>query len=107
MLTRVAKSLLPLPVIASNTSAAVISFRTSIQALEYSGRAHAATDAHRHHSITPVTPFQLAQNRRGQFCSSAPERMAQSNGATVDVYFIDVQAQRFNYCQGLGGKCFV
>src|SRR3989442_8275800 len=35
----------------------------SIYQLEDSGRAHAATHAHRHHSVTTVAAFKLAQDR--------------------------------------------
>ncbi len=44
---------------------------TSIQILKYSCGAHTAADAHRYHSVASVAAFELADDRRGEFCSGA------------------------------------
>src|SRR2546428_3737082 len=63
----------------------------SIYQLEDSRRAHAATHAHRHHSVMTVAAFKLAQDRCGQLCSRAAERMTEGNRAAVDVDLIVIK----------------
>src|SRR6266851_7087026 len=77
------------------------------QSLKYSRGAHAAADAHRHHAVTALTSFQLAQNRSGQLRSRTTERMAQSNCAAVDVHLVRVKSKRLNHRERLGCESFV
>src|SRR6266851_462611 len=77
------------------------------QSLKYSRGAHAAADAHRHHAVTALAAFQLAQNRSGQLRSGATERMPQSDRASIHVYFVRVEPERPDYRQRLRGESFV
>src|SRR5260370_22274616 len=90
---------------------AVTSHRTpklaSIQSLEYTRGAHAAADAHRDHAIASVAALQFAQDAGGQFRAGAAERMAQSDGAAVDVHFVGIESQRLDYRHRLGRERFV
>src|SRR5260370_1557724 len=77
------------------------------QSLKYSRGAHAAADAHRHHAVTALATFQLAQNRSGQLRSGATERMPQSDRASIHVYFVRVEPERPDYLQRLPPATFV
>src|ERR1044072_1977507 len=118
MLTTKAKSLLPLPVTASNTSDSVITISAHcslltaftahcLQSFKYSRGAHPAADAHRHHSVTTVATFQLAQYRSGEFCAGTTKRMPKRDCAAVHIYFVDVEAKRFDHGQRLRRKRFI
>src|SRR6185312_9278530 len=100
MPTSVLKSLLPLPVTDSNTSDAVI----SVQTFENSRGAHAAADAHRHHSVAAVAAPQFAQDAGSEFCSGAAQRVAQRDRAAVHVHLFGIETECLDHCQRLRGK---
>src|SRR6185503_11555430 len=68
---------------------------------KYSRGAHAAADAHRHHSITAAATLQLAQDRRSQLRASATEWMAQRNRSAVYIYLVHIQTEGFDHSQRL------
>src|SRR5437763_6574184 len=70
----------------------------SADSLKYSRGAHATADAHRHHAITAVASFQFAQDRCGQFCARASERMAQRDRAAVNVDLVGIQLEHLDHC---------
>ena len=54
-------------------------------AFEDPRRPHPAADAHRHHAVARRAPPHLVQQRRRQLRAGAAERMAERDGAAVDV----------------------
>src|SRR5436853_6218684 len=79
----------------------------SIHQLENSRCAHAAANAHRHHSVSSVASLQFAQDRCGQLCSRAAERMTEGNRAAIDVDLIRVKLEHLDYGERLRGESFV
>jgi hypothetical protein len=62
----------------------------STQALEDSGGAHAAADAHRHHPVASASTLKLAQDGGGELRAGAAQGVAQGDGAAVDVDAVGV-----------------
>src|SRR6185312_9411405 len=71
----------------------------ALQPLKYSRGAHAAADAHRHHAVTSIASFQLAQDRGGEFRSRASKRMAQRDRAAVHVDLIGIKLKHLDHCE--------
>src|SRR5437016_5970756 len=55
---------------------------------EKTSGAHATADAHGHDRIAALAAPQLVQGRRGQLGPGAAQRMAQGDGAAVDVQLV-------------------
>ena len=75
--------------------------------LEDAGGAHAAADAHGDHAVAGVAALHFAQQRRGELGAGAAQRMAERNGAAVDVHLLGIETERANDGQRLCGKSLI
>src|SRR5204863_9316813 len=78
-----------------------------LKAFENAGGAHASADTHRYHSVSPIPTFQLAQNTGSQFRAGATKRMAQCDGATIDVDLLRIESECLDHRERLCRKRFV
>src|ERR1700693_76959 len=76
-------------------------------ALEDSGGAHATADAHGDQAVAGVAALEFADDGRSKFCAGAAERMAESDGAAVDVDARGIETSGFDDAQSLRGEGFV
>ena len=74
---------------------------------ENSRRALAAADAHGDHAVARVAPLHFAEDGRGQFRAGAAERMAQRDGAAVDVDDFRIESGGADHGQRLRRESFV
>src|SRR5688572_9361439 len=81
--------------------------RRLTQGLEYPCGAHAAADAHRDHAVAAAAPFQLAQDGRRQLRPRAAQRVAERDGAAVDVDAFGVEPERLDDGEALRGERLV
>src|SRR6266545_5047782 len=75
----------------------------ALHSFEDSCGAHPATDAHRHHSISRLTPPHLVDQCRRQLGARAAEWMAERDRAAVDVETLWIDRQLAQACQHLRG----
>src|SRR6476646_1454930 len=89
------------------TSLVAISVSSSVQILEDSRGAHAASHAHRHDPVFRLPPFQLLQQAGGKLRPRAAQRMPERDRAPIHIHALQRQAQSFDHCKGLCGEGFV
>src|SRR5215472_4187179 len=77
------------------------------EAFEDAGGAHAATYAHGDHAVASFLAFHFAQNRGGELGAGAAERMAEGDGAAVDIDARGIEAGELHHGERLRGKGFV
>ena len=75
--------------------------------LKDAGSAHAAADAHGHHAVAGAPRFHLLEKCGGQFSAGAAERMAERDGAAVDVDAGGIETERADDGQDLRGEGLV
>src|SRR4051812_1324194 len=78
-----------------------------LNSLKNTGCAHAAADAHRDHRVTTLAALKLAQDSRGQLRARAAKRVAQGDGAAVDVDLLRVESEFADDGERLRGKRLV
>ncbi len=76
-------------------------------ALENSGGAHAAADAHGHHTVARLAALEFAQDRGRELGAGAAERMAESDGAAIGIDARGIEAGQLNHGKRLRGEGFV
>ena len=81
--------------------------KRGLQDFENACSAHTATDAHRHANALGTTAFALDQGMAGQALTCDAVRMADGNGAAVDVEPVHGNAQLVGAIQHLHSKGFV
>src|SRR4029077_5275176 len=77
------------------------------EALENARGTHAASDAHGYHAITRLAALEFADNCGGKLRSRAAERMAESDGAAIDVNSRGIQGRKANHGKRLRGEGLV
>ena len=79
-----------------------------LQALEDTCRAHAAADAQGGQALLGIGPFgHLMEQGDDDAGAGAADRVADGDGAAVDVDLLHVEAQLAGHGDGLGGKGLV
>ena len=79
----------------------------SVHSLKNSSGSHASAYAHRYHAVLGFAARHLAEEGCGEFGSGAAERMAESDGSSVDVQLGWVDAEDFDDGERLRGEGFV
>src|SRR5260370_30769128 len=74
--------------------------------LEDAGGAHASADAHGDHAVAGVFALQIADQRGGEFGSSAGKRVAEGDRATVGIYARGIEGGLLDYGEGLRREGF-
>src|ERR1019366_1489448 len=69
--------------------------------------AHPSANAHGNHAVARVAALQLAQNRRRKLCAGAPERMPESDRASVGIHARRIEPGLLDHCERLHGERFV
>ena len=77
------------------------------QLLEDGGSAHATSHAHGDHAVAELAAAHLVEQRGGELCAGAAERVAEGDGASVDVNTLRVEAEFADDGESLRGKGFV
>src|SRR5260370_5106400 len=75
--------------------------------LEDAGGAHASADAHGDHAVAGVFALQIADQRGGEFGSSAAKRVAEGDRATVGVYARGIEGGLLDYGEGVRRQRFI
>src|SRR5665647_2832771 len=79
----------------------------ALHLLEDPGRPHAAADAHRDHAVATVAAPHLVQQGGGELGAGTAERMAESDGAAIDIDPGRIEPESAHAGEGLGGKGFI
>src|ERR1035437_1652187 len=75
--------------------------------LEDAGGAHASADTHGDHAVFDVPSRHLAQQGSGELRAGAAERMAERDGAAVDVDLGKIKAEHLDDGERLRGERLV
>src|SRR5260370_28144525 len=78
-----------------------------LEALEDTGGAHAAADAHGDEAVAGVAALQFANDGCGELRASAAQRMADGHGAAIDVDARRIEARDFDDGKRRRGEGFI
>src|SRR5687767_2087327 len=78
-----------------------------LEALEDSRGTHAAADAHADQAVASVAAAHFVKDGGGEPGAGAAKRVAERDGATVDVEPVGVDGQLAEAGEHLRGECFV